>query len=934
MLANRFRRIFFFVFAVVFTAPMANGETLTDQLVIEDASKLAQQARETGDIVRGAILFHQGNINCVKCHGASGNEVSLGPNLGLIERSATDASIVESMLQPSKVLKKGYEPLIVQTFDGEVLSGVVVRQDDQEIVLRNIQDAGKLITIPRDEVELSKPGTVSSMPDGLIDQLKGRGEFLDLLRYVIDIKERGLIASPENRASLVQRELSDELKGWVAIERMNCVACHASSVAGESIVRAGAPDLKWSAKHLNPLHLKEFIANPHKVKPGSSMPDMLSHQSPVAREESAEAIVQYLVSIDGNEFVESDLTPDTDSVTRGNELFHSLGCVACHAPRDEQAIEQPLAGSLPLGNVSNKYSHSALVTFLKDPHVVRASGRMPNMQLTHREAEDVSAYLRQDSKTTTGVETPAWRTDLALVANGKKLFSQLQCANCHSGIVETDDASVKIASLASLNPEKGCLSDTVGNWPSYRLDEEMKRDVRAALASSTAEFTNRQRIDFTLTSYNCTACHSRDSLGGVSADRNHHFQTTNLNLGDQGRIPPTLTGVGAKLNAKWMRDVLVNHRVIRPYMKTRMPQYGEKNIGHLVDLFQSTDSLSPTEFAAIDDPKEMRKHGLKIAGNKGLNCVACHTYQYKPADTMPAVDLTEMAERLKKDWFYQYMLAPQKFSPNTVMPSFWPGGKAIRVDLEGTPESQLEDVWQYLLEGRQANVPSGVIREPLEIVVDNEARMLRRSYQGIGKRGIGVGYPGNVNLAFDTEQLRLAMIWKGKFVDPSGVWYGQGHGNVRAMERTIDFAKGPDLDNRDGPWKIDEGRPPRHTFEGYSLDEIRRPTFRYRFENIQVEDFSNEVLDSTDEPAHLRRRVTITSPTDHDGLRLRIGGGEEIVAESDNSFRIGQRLIVRVTSDHVAEVSNEGESPSLNVPLELLAEQVETVIVEYLWSDR
>ena len=25
--------------------------------------------------------------------------------------------------------------------------------------------------------------------------------------------------------------------------------------------------------------------------------------------------------------------------------------------------------------------------------------------------------------------------------------------------------------------------------------------------------------------------------------------------------------------------------------------------------------------------------------------------------------------------------------------------------------------------------------------------MLRRSYQGIGKRGIGVGYPGGVNLA-------------------------------------------------------------------------------------------------------------------------------------------------------------------------------------------
>ena len=79
-------------------------------------------------------------------------------------------------------------------------------------------------------------------------------------------------------------------------------------------------------------------------------------------------------------------------------------------------------------------------------------------------------------------------------------------------------------------------------------------------------------------------------------------------------------------------------------------------------------------------------------------------------------------------------------------------------------------------------MPRGVVRERLEIVVTDEAKMLRRSYQGIGKRGIGVGYPGGVNLAFDAEQMRLAMIWKGKFLDPGGVldrartWNGKADG--------------------------------------------------------------------------------------------------------------------------------------------------------------
>ena len=48
-----------------------------------------------------------------------------------------------------------------------------------------------------------------------------------------------------------------------------------------------------------------------------------------------------------------------------------------------------------------------------------------------------------------------------------------------------------------------------------------------------------------------------------------------------------------------------------------------------------------------------------------------------------------------------------------------------------------------------------------------------------------MGNPSQVNLAFDAEQLRLAMIWKGKFADPSGVWRGQASGTVRPLSRDV-----------------------------------------------------------------------------------------------------------------------------------------------------
>jgi hypothetical protein len=557
---------------------------------------------------------------------------------------------------------------------------------------------------------------------------------------------------------------------------------------------------------------------------------------------------------------------------------------------------------------------------------------MPGMQLTHREAVDISCFLLQ-ANGDAGNEPPRQQPNAILIQQGKSLFRSLKCAQCHDKIEGLQPAGPTSISMVDLDPDQGCLSGEASEqWPQFNLTSDERTQIRAALKRGLSELTSEQLIDFNLTHFNCTACHRRNGLGGVTSERSIHFQTTNLNLGDQGRIPPPLSGVGAKLKPKWMREVLVQGGSVRPYMKTRMPQYGEQNIAHLVDLFQSTDRLSQTEFATFKDQKEIRDLGLKLAGNEGLNCVACHTYQYKLSDTMPAVDLTEMAKRLKKDWFYQYMLDPQKFSPNTVMPSFWPNGKAIRKDIAGTPRYQVEALWQYLLDGRQARAPRGVIREPLEIVVNREARMLRRSYPEIGKRGIGVGYPGGVNLAFDAEQLRLGLLWKGQFVDPSGVWYGQGHGKVRPMGRTITLPHGPELDEREDPWMVDEGRPPDHHFKGYSLDEERRPTFRYTFGQIEVEDFFSEFYDPQTERLQLRRRVKMTANEASEPLRFRLLVDDEPVLAEDGTHVLGDQLQIRIASGHAAEITDRSAEKQVVVPLTFEAGDVHELVLEYLWE--
>ncbi|MEM9366212.1 MAG: hypothetical protein AAGD07_09455 [Planctomycetota bacterium] len=170
---------------------VVHAETLTEQLRREAPERLVDEARKNGNIVRGAILFHQGNINCAKCHQPAMEEDRLAPDLGRLGEDVTDESLVTSILEPSKVISKGYETWQVLTFDGRVIRGLVVQEDATEMVLRDFQNIDIVHRLPRAEIEVTRPDSVSTMPSGLCNELKGRKQFLDLLRYVIDLKERG-----------------------------------------------------------------------------------------------------------------------------------------------------------------------------------------------------------------------------------------------------------------------------------------------------------------------------------------------------------------------------------------------------------------------------------------------------------------------------------------------------------------------------------------------------------------------------------------------------------------------------------------------------------------------------------------------------------------------------------------------------------------------
>ena len=915
--------------------------TLTSQLLKEDAQVLAQAAREKGDSVQGAILFSQKEFNCVGCH-AQGAKDLLGPDLTKVRSDSTaspvsDSYFVESILSPSKVIHPEFQSVTLLLLDGRIIRGRVIEQDEKRMVIRDTSEASRLVSIGRAQIDQQKVDVKSAMPEGLANQLADRQAFLDLVKYVMELSATGSESGPIPVSALTGGKQPDDLiRGLVLLETRGCTQCHAPIKDRSALRHSGviaAPDLKSAASRIDPSYLRRFIADPHEVKPGTRMPNVMGHLDPAAKQVAAMAISTYLRSLTDQSFERQAI--DMDAAKRGEAWFHAVGCVACHAPRDSQGREKDMSDSVPLGDLSAKYSTVSLASFLRDPHAVRPSGEMPNMQLSHWESVDLANYLLQDASkapvTSESVVAEDLGSENEQVAEGRRYFKELGCVQCHSHGESSPPPKAK--SLATLDLSRGCLSSDSGSWPAYHLDPAQVKILRLAIENLSQPLTDAQRISLTLTSLRCYACHQRDGVGGIPDDRDSYFATSNQNLGPQGRIPPTLTRVGAKLKPKWLRQVLVSGRSIRPYMMTRMPQYEAAHVTELLELLPKVDVLPKVELKAPADRKEFKKIGTELVGKDGLNCIACHTFQEKDAQTMPAVDLTEMAERLKPDWFYHYMRAPQTMSLNTVMPSFWPGGKAIRDEiLDGEVDQQISAVWEYLQDGRQARVPRGLRFEPIELLAtEDRAVMLRRSYRGIGKRGIGVGYPLGVNVAFDAEQLRIGTLWKGKFADPGGVWRGQGHGTVRPLgSELVQFRSGPELDEAETPWIVDEGRPPHHRFTGYFLDNQARPTFTYRWKNIAVEDSIVDEEGEVSGETRLTRTVTFDAPQPNDQLVFRLRAVEPMSESSDSEVRVGSKLVIRTDHGHPGEVVHTDEGDEFRIPLRLPRGKSK-LILQYKW---
>ena len=530
--------------------------------------------------------------------------------------------------------------------------------------------------------------------------------------------------------------------------------------------------------------------------------------------------------------------------------------------------------------------------------------------------------------------------DATKVAHGEALFSSLGCAACHVGGPLNRPAKAPALATLKASNAGGCLESPRSGVPQFALSDEQRLALVSTVgrvAQLSQPLDDKSKVARTMAAMNCTACHSRDGMGGPSQARDAFFSTANHeDLGDEGRMPPHLSGVGSKLRKDWIQKVLFEKAVVRPYMATRMPQFGRENLSALPDLLSRADGS--TAASQTDSPPSAMitdaKFGRQLVGTTGLSCIACHVFAGHKSLGVPALDLTTVVQRLQHDWFAKYLVDPASLRPGTRMPSFWPEGKAANKDiLNGDTSHQIESIWAYLSAGKAARLPEGLVPVGAELIATQEAVIYRHFIEGAGSRSIGVGYPEKANLAFDANQLRLAMVWHGKFIDAGKHRRDRGEGyqgplgdDVLRLPEGAPFAR---LASPDAPWPAAVGKPAGYQMKGYHLDALQRPSFRYTFNGMEVEDYP--IAFAREPEPGLKRQIRLHADSTIAPLYFRAAIGQQIQSKADG-FVIDNRLTLRfqLPPGITPMVRKSGSNSELLIPITTTGHDV-TFTEELTW---
>ncbi len=194
-----------------------------------------------------------------------------------------------------------------------------------------------------------------------------------------------------------------------------CETCH--GLENSQVSRRWGPDLDNIGQKTTGDWLRRWLEDPSKSLPGARMPRV-----PLSEEERGN-LVAFLTSVRG---IELGPAPASGSRARGEALYDSSGCSACHRVGG-------LGGTLgpALDRIGEKVRPEWLLAYLADPKSMIPNARMPRFDLSEDDIGDLAAFLLGEALGRLKLDPGPPSGPSESISGGLSTFAQRGCAGCH-----------------------------------------------------------------------------------------------------------------------------------------------------------------------------------------------------------------------------------------------------------------------------------------------------------------------------------------------------------------------------------------------------------------------------------------------------------------------------------------------------------------------
>jgi putative membrane-bound dehydrogenase-like protein len=145
-------------------------------------SRRASFGKAKPDLARGAEVFAK---NCAGCHRIEGKGTKIGPELDGVGHRGLDR-ILEDVLDPNRNVDQAFRATLLKTADGRVLSGLVLREEGQVLVIQEAAD--RETRVPVKDIEQRVLSLLSPMPANVVDAIP-EADFHSLVGYLLSQRQ-------------------------------------------------------------------------------------------------------------------------------------------------------------------------------------------------------------------------------------------------------------------------------------------------------------------------------------------------------------------------------------------------------------------------------------------------------------------------------------------------------------------------------------------------------------------------------------------------------------------------------------------------------------------------------------------------------------------------------------------------------------------------